>query len=62
MKIRVWAGVAALCMVAGTVAAQAPKPVKLGVVGPFTGPSSDFGKPMLQGVQLAVEQFNAVGG
>jgi len=38
------------------------QPVKVGVIGPFSGPSSDFGTPMLQGIQLAVEQFNAVGG
>ena len=33
--------------------AQAPGAVKLGVIGPFTGASSDFGKPLLQGIQLA---------
>ena len=37
-------------------------PLKIGVIGPFTGPSSDFGLPMLQGVQLAVEQINSGGG
>ena len=36
--------------------------LKIGVIGPFTGPSSDFGIPMLQGVQLAAEQINAGGG
>jgi branched-chain amino acid transport system substrate-binding protein len=36
--------------------------VKLGVIGPFSGPSSDFGNPMLHGIQLAVEEINAVGG
>jgi branched-chain amino acid transport system substrate-binding protein len=35
---------------------------RLGVIGPFTGPSADFGTPMLQGIQLAVEEINAVGG
>ena len=34
----------------------------MGVIGPFTGPSSDFGVPMLQGIQLAAEEINAVGG
>ena len=44
--------------------AQAPTsaPLKIGVIGPFTGPSSDFGLLMLQGVQLATEQINAGGG
>jgi branched-chain amino acid transport system substrate-binding protein len=32
------------------------------VIGPFTGPSSDFGVLMLQGVQLATEEINTVGG
>jgi branched-chain amino acid transport system substrate-binding protein len=43
-------------------AAQPAAPLKIGVIGPFSGPSSDFGVPMLQGVQLAVEEINAVGG
>ncbi len=42
--------------------AQPVNPVKIGVVGPLSGPSSDFGKPMLQGMELAVEEINAVGG
>ena len=36
--------------------------VRIGVIGPFSGPSSDFGNPMLHGVQLAVDEINAVGG
>jgi branched-chain amino acid transport system substrate-binding protein len=40
----------------------AVQPVRIGMIGPFTGPSSDFGTPMLRGVQLAVEEINAVGG
>lgn len=35
---------------------------RVGVIGPFTGPSADFGMPMLQGIQLAVDEINAVGG
>jgi branched-chain amino acid transport system substrate-binding protein len=38
------------------------EPLRLGVIGPFTGPSSDFGVPMLRGVQMAVDEINAVGG
>ena len=41
---------------------QAVKPVRIGMIGPFTGPSSDFGIPMLRGAQLAVDEINAVGG
>ncbi len=36
--------------------------LRIGVVGPFTGPSADFGVPMLNGIQLAVQEINAVGG
>ncbi|KQO15584.1 ABC transporter substrate-binding protein [Acidovorax sp. Leaf78] len=36
--------------------------VRIGVVGPFTGPSADFGVPMLNGIKLAVDEINAVGG
>ncbi len=42
--------------------AQAPKPVRIGLVGPFSGPSSDFGLPMLNGAKLAVDEINAAGG
>ncbi len=35
---------------------------KIGVIGPFTGPSGDFGNPMLNGIKLAVGEINAVGG
>ncbi len=37
-------------------------PLRIGLIGPFTGPSADFGVPMLNGVQLAVDEINAVGG
>ncbi|MBE0590372.1 MAG: ABC transporter substrate-binding protein [Hydrogenophaga sp.] len=57
----------ALCLAAAVAlppawAQAAAKPVKIGVIGPFSGPSSDFGNPMLHGVQLAVQEINAVGG
>ncbi|MCA3239292.1 MAG: ABC transporter substrate-binding protein [Curvibacter sp.] len=41
---------------------QKPPPLRIGLIGPFTGPSADFGTPMLQGAQLAVDEINAVGG
>lgn len=46
----------------GMAQTAAPEPVKIGVIGPFSGPSSDFGKPMLQGIELAIDEINAVGG
>ena len=54
-------GMAALCA-ALAAQAQPAAPLKIGVIGPFTGPSSDFGVLMLQGVQLATEEINTVGG
>lgn len=42
--------------------AQAPQPLRIGLIGPFSGPSADFGTPMLQGARLAVDEINAVGG
>jgi branched-chain amino acid transport system substrate-binding protein len=54
-------GTAALCAALG-VQAQAAATLKVGVIGPFSGPSSDFGVLMLQGVQLAADEINAVGG
>ncbi|MFP8777145.1 ABC transporter substrate-binding protein [Hydrogenophaga sp. RWCD_12] len=53
---------AAALLTASTVHAQSGMPVRIGVIGPFSGPSSDFGNPMLHGVQLAVDEINAVGG
>lgn len=37
-------------------------PLKIGVIGPFTGASADFGIPMLNGIQQAVDEINAGGG
>lgn len=36
--------------------------LKIGVIGPFTGASADFGVPMFNGVQQAVDEINSVGG
>ena len=58
---------AAAWLLAATMAATAsaqtsPAPLKIGLIGPLSGPSSDFGTPMLHGVQIAVDEINAVGG
>lgn len=55
-------GGASLALLPAPALAQASAPLKIGVIGPFSGPSSDFGLLMLQGVQLATEQINAGGG
>ena len=62
-----WGVVAAFAVCASLVApawAQVggQTPVKIGVVGPFTGSTAEFGVPMLNGIQLAVDEINAVGG
>lgn len=49
--------------VAVTGAQGAPaNTLKIGVIGPFTGGSADFGVPMLNGILQAVDEINAVGG
>ena len=58
---RQWA-FAALAAWSAQAMAQTETSVKVGVIGPFTGPSSDFGIPMLNGLKLAVDEINAVGG
>lgn len=48
---------------APAVSAAAPaNTLKIGVIGPFTGASADFGVPMLNGITQAVDEINAVGG
>jgi branched-chain amino acid transport system substrate-binding protein len=62
---------ALVCGVTGVASVQAQasgapslvsQPVRVGLIGPFTGPSADFGVPMQNGVRMAVEEINAVGG
>ena len=44
--------------------AQTPAPLtlKVGIIGPFSGASADFGVPMFNGIQQAADEINAVGG
>ncbi len=58
-SLLVWAATAPALVQAQTGSSN---PVRIGVVGPFTGPSADFGVPMLNGIKLAVDEINAVGG
>ncbi len=34
----------------------------IGVIGPMTGERAEYGKPMLEGIQLAAKEFNKAGG
>ncbi len=54
---------AMLAFLLGISQAQAQgNTLKVGIIGPFTGASADFGNPMLNGIKLAVDEINAVGG
>lgn len=59
MKQRILAVAAAI--LAASALAQQP-PLRIGVIGPFTGGSADVGVPMLNGIKMAVDEINAVGG
>lgn len=50
------------CMLGAFGVAQAADPVKVGVLLPMTGPNAAFGKTSLNGIRLAVDDFNAKGG
>ena len=45
-----------------TAHAQAPQPVRVGFICPFTGGSADFGLAARMGAELAVKEINEVGG
>ena len=61
MKSRwVMAVVAASLMTAGPAAAQSP--LKIGVVGPFSGRGAEAGERVASAVKMAVEEVNAAGG
>lgn len=52
----------ALGAAAGAAAATDGQTLKIGLIGPFTGGTADFGHSMRNGVELAVAEINAVGG
>jgi len=54
--------VAALMPLLALAQAQTAPPLRIGVIGPFSGGSSDFGTQMRNGVILAAAEMNAVGG
>ena len=37
-------------------------PIRIGLIGPFSGGSSDFGNSARLGAELAVKEINEVGG
>jgi branched-chain amino acid transport system substrate-binding protein len=52
------------CTAAVALAQTAPAStaIRIGVIAPLSGPSADFGVPMLNGVKLAVDEINVAGG
>lgn len=52
------------CTAAAALAQTAPAStsLRIGVIAPLSGPSADFGVPMLNGIKLAVDEINTAGG
>lgn len=57
-----WPGLALALALLGSAAAQTPGPIRVGLIAPLTGGSSDFGHSVRHGAELAVAEINAVGG
>jgi branched-chain amino acid transport system substrate-binding protein len=52
-----------LALVAGSpVSSSAQGPVKIGGMGPLTGPVAFYGKHMMEGEKMAVDEINSAGG
>lgn len=64
MKFRCTPITAALSLVAGMALSSAAMAdtIKIGVAGPFTGPLTQYGAMVKEGVDTAIEQINASGG
>lgn len=57
-----WIGLMVLSGALGSALAQPANPLRIGLIGPLTGPSADFGVPMMNGAKLALDEINAAGG
>src|SRR5262247_4041618 len=53
---------ALVALLALPVAAEAQKPIKVGVPLPLSGPPALFGEPAIKGAQMFVDELNAKGG
>ena len=56
-----WLAALALGFPIWAIAQSAPT-IKVGVIGPLSGSTADAGTEMLRGVEMAIEEFNRVGG
>lgn len=61
-RYKTWACLIGLTSLMGMTIAQPVKPLRIGLIGPLTGPSADFGVPMMNGAKLALDEINAAGG
>lgn len=52
----------AAIIMAAVLPAQAADPIRIGVIGPFSGGSADMGVSMLNGIKLAAAEINKAGG
>jgi branched-chain amino acid transport system substrate-binding protein len=52
----------ALVPTLGLAQIQSREPIRIGVSGPFTGGSAPMGLSMLNGVKLAIDEINGIGG
>ena len=60
---KLFVGLVAMVVCMGAQSQTSPEmTLKIGVIGPFTGASADFGVPMFNGIQQAADEINAVGG
>lgn len=62
MKRSFLVGLVVLALALASVSAAAEDTIKLGLVGPMTGPLAPYGEGVRDGATLAVEQANAQGG
>ena len=61
MKMKYLLGVFLACLAAGAMA-QEGRPIRVGVIGPYTGGSAPMGVSMLNAVRLATTEINWKGG
>jgi branched-chain amino acid transport system substrate-binding protein len=62
MSFQLRARAAAAALLLGIASSAWAQPVRVGLIGPFTGGSEDFGNSMRIGAEIAVNEINSVGG
>ncbi|HXC26433.1 MAG TPA: ABC transporter substrate-binding protein [Stellaceae bacterium] len=62
MRLQHCLGLALAVAASAPLAAQAEDTIKIGFPIPLSGPTAVYGKPILAGAELAVQQINAAGG